>query len=40
MAASGGERALQVPLPSPFAGWAHGISHAVNMQALLAAPAA
>lgn len=40
LAASDGEGALQVPLPNPFAAWAHGISHAVNIQALLAAPAA
>jgi glyoxylase-like metal-dependent hydrolase (beta-lactamase superfamily II) len=40
VAASGGKAALEVPLPEPFAAWTHGIAHAVNMQALLAAPAA
>lgn len=36
LAASNGEAALRVPLPEPFTTWIHGISHAVNMQALLA----
>lgn len=40
LAASDGEAALQAPLPEPFATWAHGISHAVNVQTLLTAPAA
>jgi hypothetical protein len=35
-----GEDAPDVPQPSPFAGWAHGISHPVNVRAVLAAQAA
>jgi cyclase len=37
--AAHGEDTLGVPLPSPFAGWSHKISHAVNVRALIA-PAA
>jgi glyoxylase-like metal-dependent hydrolase (beta-lactamase superfamily II) len=40
VAAAHGEDALRVPLPEPFAGWAHGISHAANLRSLLATPAA
>jgi hypothetical protein len=35
-----GEDALRLPLPASFAGWAHVISHAANVQAVLATPAA
>jgi glyoxylase-like metal-dependent hydrolase (beta-lactamase superfamily II) len=37
---SEGEAASGAPLPEPFASWAHAISHAGNVQSLLAAPAA